>query len=255
VCECDQNDALKLEVLRNFNDYIKNNDSLIVNTISMLGDLYKNADTERTYDVEKDMKNILTFFAQLDKRDSVMNNIIDNIDDYLKANPHKKGEEIEKIKNIRDGIVLRDVQLAVLLGTPAEINAAADRTLLNTDNLNAVYGQANLQVVLSAEQLQVFLSTGQLNFILLGQAVAGLPVAAGWVVMDQSVINAVQSVASQGAIGVYPLPGDIVRDMHNIGDVYSSSSNLQDVMNAVTSVGSYINSYGPVLSSDIIEPL
>ncbi len=247
VCECDQNDALKLEVLRNFNDYIKNNDSLIVKTIAMLSDFYKDTVTAQSYDVERDMKNIVNYFNQLDKRDTIMDHIIDNIDAYLKANPAKKGEEIEKIKNIRDGIVLRDVQMAMMVGNQTEIQSVAERSILNLDNLYSMYGgQANLSRVISAQQINAVCSTGHLSEIISSQA------GVGFIVMDQDVIRAVNSYASQGVIGSYILPGAVVSSMHNIGSVYSSQSGLQDLMSAVGGLIGSVSSLSNVLN---VEPL
>jgi len=243
VCECDQNDALKLEVLRNFNDYIKNNDSLIANTVGMLSDLYKNAGTERSYDIEKDMKNILTYFAQLNRRDTTVYKLIDDIDTYLKAHPNEKGEEIEKLKNIRDGLVLRDVQLAVLSGDQNQVKSATRHNLLNPGNLKAYYGEATLNNVLSAEQLNSVYATGNLNVVVSNQSTVG------FIVLDQEVVNAVNSVAAVGAIGSYPIPAAVVSDMHNIGNIALGGTELSNVVSAVTNIGSYVNSMNATLNN------
>jgi hypothetical protein len=248
VCECDQNDAMKLETLRNFNDYIKNNDSLITNTVIMLSEFYKDTVSEKSFDVEQSMKNILNYFNQLDKRDTVMDNLITNIDAWLKANPKKKGTEIDNLKNVHDGLVLRDLQLAVVLGTPGEIQAAADRVILNTENLQAYYGIDFLNSILSAEQLNVILATGNLSDVLQGVD----KIDASSLILDQVVINAVGNVVSGGGLGIV-VPQAVVSDLQNLGDVYSNQNELQDVVQSVVSVGDFVNSLGDQLK--IIEPL
>jgi hypothetical protein len=248
VCECDQNDALKLEVLRNFNDYIKNNDSLIANTVNMLSDLYTKAGAEQSYDIEKDMKNILTYFGTLNKRDTVLTKLIDDIDTYLKAHPNEKGEEIEKLKNIRDGLVLRDVQLAVLSGDPDQVKSATSHNLLNPSNLKVYYGEANLNNVLTAEQLNSVNSTGSLNSVVSNQSTVG------FIILDHEVVNAVNAVTATSSIGSFSLPSSVVSDMHNIGNVTLSGVELSNVVGAVTSVNSYVNSMNTTLNN-ITEPL
>ncbi|MCX6234332.1 MAG: hypothetical protein NT175_06345 [Bacteroidetes bacterium] len=249
VCECDQNEALKLEILRNFNDYIKNNDSLLTGTITMLSEFYKDTVSEKSFDVEQSMKNILNYFNQLNKRDTVMDNLITNIDAWLKANPKKKGTEIDNLKNVRDGIVLRDMQMAILLGTPGEIQAAADRVILNTENLQAYYGIDFLNSILSAEQLNEFLATGSLNDVLN----ASNKIDASNFILDQGVINAVGNVVSPGDLGMV-VPMAVVSDLQNLNNVYGNLNELQDVVQSVVSVGDFVNSLNDQLQ-DIHEPI
>jgi hypothetical protein len=249
VCECDQNEALKLEVLRNFNDYIKNNDSLLTSTITMLSEFYKDTVSEKSFDVEQSMKNILNYFNQLNKRDTVMDNLITNIDAWLKANPKKKGTEIENLKNVRDGIVLRDLQMAIILGTPAEIQAVADQGILNTENLQAVYGTDFLNDVLSAEQLSDFMSTGSLNDILS----ASDKINASNFIFDQGVVNAVGNIISPGDLGIV-VPNAVVSGLQSLDNIYGNLNELQDVVQSVISVGDFVNSLNDQLQG-ISEPL
>lgn len=143
------NDPIKqknLELLKDFSGYIKNNNKTLQNTISMLTGFYLKDNADQSADVEKNLRDFGNYVNNLNEKDSVLNNALVSMDNFLLNNKtlRNKKAEIASLKAIRDQLLIGSVQLAGLI---------QDKPLSATLCSYAISSQAGLQGLLGQENL------------------------------------------------------------------------------------------------------
>jgi len=136
-------DAHGIVALEDYSEFLKNNQEMLENTLLMFVDFYNDDVSEVSFDVEQNLRNFANFVNQLNDKNVVLDESVDRMDDYIAQNIdlEEKTEEVENIKNIRDEIMLRNIQSSFFLNDQDKINSyVASKSMYNVDKLNFVVG-------------------------------------------------------------------------------------------------------------------
>jgi len=113
-----------VNALKDYADFIRNNDNMLETTISLLSGFYLNKSDESTMDIEKTMNDFGAYFSGLKQRDNVVTKVLENmskiIDNRIALNAHEY--DIKQLKSMRDQLVIKAIQLAALTGNLKTIN-------------------------------------------------------------------------------------------------------------------------------------
>ena len=110
-------DAAKINLLKDYSDFIKNNNKTLGITISMLTGFYLKDDSDQSADVEKNLRDFGNYVSNLNEKDSVLNLALRTMDNFMLSNKTltAKKTELASLKSIRDQLLLQGIQLAGLL--------------------------------------------------------------------------------------------------------------------------------------------
>lgn len=124
--------------LSDFRDFLENNNSVLTNTITMLVDFYNDTITESSADVENNLRAFVKYIRQLEEKDSVLTVMVNNLDDFIEDKEQAiiDKEEVEKLKAIRDELILRILQGAFVLDDPEAIAAISEKNLYSLSNVD-----------------------------------------------------------------------------------------------------------------------
>ncbi|MCK4677867.1 MAG: hypothetical protein KAT48_07030 [Bacteroidales bacterium] len=180
------NNQLGIEELKDYCEFVKNRNETLASTIAMYWDIYNDTVTEISFDVEQHMKNFINYYSQLNAKATVVDDVVEKSDQWIEENSAIEGNEneIERLKKLRDEVLLRDMQMAFVLGNNEKLGFILDKALFDMGSLNvlgiladneslgslvlAVNPQLSgiSQIPAAQENLNSFMATGELNFFI-----------------------------------------------------------------------------------------
>lgn len=108
----------KINAMKDYSDFIRNNNTTLNATIVMLSGFYGKDAVDASQDVEKTLQDFGNYVSNLNKKDSVLSQVLVNMDDFLlnsKAMQSRKTEFIQ-LKSVRDQLLIKGIELGGLLG-------------------------------------------------------------------------------------------------------------------------------------------
>jgi hypothetical protein len=117
-------EAEQMNALRDFSDFIRNNNKTLNNTISMLSSFYRNDSAGNSHDVEKNLRDFTAYVDNLNKKNPVLNQALITLDDFILKNKVLLAgpNEIEKLKAIRDQLLVKGIQLGAILRNQKQVS-------------------------------------------------------------------------------------------------------------------------------------
>ncbi|MEI7500824.1 MAG: hypothetical protein WCK84_10300 [Bacteroidota bacterium] len=198
-------EAAKIKVFQDYSDFIKNNNKTLSTTIRMLTCFYMKDTTDLSQDVEKNMRDFGNYVANLNQKDSILNQALVSMDNFLLTNKTMKAKtkEIASLKSIRDQLLIKGIQLSGMLQNAPlcsqllvlAISSQAGYDAVLQGSQGAVGAQQQVQAVHSAQTLQRVVSSKELEMVKLesSQQIGNIL---------QSQISAQQAVGKSGNLGV-----------------------------------------------------
>ncbi len=180
------NNLLGIEELKEYCEFVKNRNETLASTIAMYWDIYNDTVTEISFDVEQNLKNFINYYSQLNAKSTVVDDVVEKSDQWIEENSAIEGSEneIERLKKLRDEVLLRDMQMALVLGNNEKLGVILNKALFDVGSLNvlgiladneslgslALAVQPQLadisQAPAAQENLNSFMATGELNFFI-----------------------------------------------------------------------------------------
>ncbi|MHC1737684.1 MAG: hypothetical protein AB9882_06705 [Ignavibacteriaceae bacterium] len=123
------------EVSKNLSDFasfIDNNVEKTAATQSVLYNLYLKKEKSGTEDVGSKLANFVNYVLQMMERDSVMENTINRLNNYLASNPEVKGnlgKQLKKLQSLRDKIIVDTFLYGTVVGDKKKSDFAAEQKL------------------------------------------------------------------------------------------------------------------------------
>lgn len=175
VSEFTETYDLFFQELSDFRDFLKNNNTVLTNTITMLADFYNDTITESSADVENNLRAFVNYIRQLEEKDSVMTVAVNNLDTYIgdKEQTIIDREEVEKLKAIRDELLIRIIQGAYILNDPDAVVKVGDKKVYSWDNCNTILNTDQLQVFFGDLGVEILSTSTIESFILQGSEFIG----------------------------------------------------------------------------------
>ena len=206
ACDCYNMQDENIVALKDFIVFIENNNKVLDNTIFMLVDFYNDEVSEVSFDVESNFKNFVNYVNQFDQRDTVIDNVLNGMDDHIAANIdiEEGKEEIEQLKNIRDILLFRDIQGAFFVGDHEKLGILAQSSLFNVESLNGILAPAaieELNIAAARENLNIAADRENLNIILSSDQLSGIIL---W--SDVSFINNISDLGNREKLGFFLAP-------------------------------------------------
>lgn len=128
--------------LGNYCTMVENGNGQVYQMCQMCTDIVNDTVTEFSFDVEQNIRNYANYLNKLHVRDSLMKTVIDKSDFWITENEKddKKKDQVGKVKNIRDEILLRDLTQAIVTNNQDKINTYSDMVVYNVEYaVNSVY--------------------------------------------------------------------------------------------------------------------
>ena len=106
-----------LKPLKDYSEFIRNNNKTLGATISMLTGFYRNDTVSESADVEKNLREFGNYVSNLIVKDSVLEVSLKKMDNFLLKNKTVPGREraLASLKSIRDQLILSGIQMAALI--------------------------------------------------------------------------------------------------------------------------------------------
>jgi hypothetical protein len=226
-CGCYENES-DLASMKDFSEFISNNEEIMDNTIHMLFDFYNDDVSESSFDIESDLRNFVNYINQLEERSNELDIVIGGMDSYIADNigVEEKAEKIDNLKSIRDELLFRNIQGAIVMNNIDKINSVySNQVVYNTEILNQVTLLATdgLNYNIGNEVLGVYSATGELNGIL--NAIMSNE-ALGIILFDQGFVGNIETINS----------GIVLTNFDGLGVLPPWLSNLQ-ILGAVAGLG------------------
>jgi hypothetical protein len=107
----------KINVMKDFSDFIRNNNSSLNATIVMLSGFYGKEGGDASQDVERTFQDFGNYVNNMNKKDSILSQVLVNMDDYLLNSKtlQSRKAEFSQLKSIRDQLLIKGIQLGGLL--------------------------------------------------------------------------------------------------------------------------------------------
>ena len=133
-----------VQKLTEYSDFLKNNLNNLISTVEMLSDFYTGKSKDQSVDVEGKMFAFINFVSQMAYRDSVFEETINNIDDFIRTtdNTSSRKEEIKKLKEIRDRMLVDDFVYSVAIGDNKRLQSIGSAPCYTNKTINSFYPQA-----------------------------------------------------------------------------------------------------------------
>jgi hypothetical protein len=196
-------EAVKIKVLQDYSDFIRNNNKTLTITIRMLTCFYMKDTTDLSQDVEKNMRDFGNYVNNLTEKDSILNQALVSMDNFLLTNKTMKAKtaEIASLKSIRDQLLIRGIQLSGMLQDKPLCSNLLSYALSSQAGYNAILvGNQALNVVASQQQVQAIQNAQSLQSVINSQEVGfGSSQQLGVIIQSQQSVQAVQSQQSVGA--------------------------------------------------------
>ncbi len=204
-----------IEQMTDFRDFLKNNNDVLYTTVFMLGDFYKDTISESSADVENNLRLFANYVKKMEEKDSILTVMVNNLDVCVEQGCGGKivsEQEIEKLKSIRDELLIRVVQQAYVFNDPVALKAVEDKPLFSADNL---------QSVLNSNSLSSYYGSGFAEAIVLSTPLSGLFIGSDAAL--QGTLSSESALSKEGNLGL--VVGFVLADQNFIGNIQSLSSN------------------------------
>ncbi len=105
-----------LLLVKDFSDFIKNNNKTLETTVVMLAGFYEKKSDE-SLDVEKNLREFGNYVKNLNEKDSLLSVALLSMDNFMLSNKSLKSrkDEFVQLKSIRDRLLIKGIQTAGLL--------------------------------------------------------------------------------------------------------------------------------------------
>jgi hypothetical protein len=269
--------------LTDFKDFLKNNNEVLYTTVFMLGDFYKDTISESSADVENNLRAFANYVQKLEEKDSILTVMVSSLDTYMEANEQQivDKQELDKLRGIRDEMLIRVVQQAYVFNDPSALKFIEDKVISDIAGLNAVYDMTQLSNAVGSESMGAFFGKPIGSVFVGGQGELGSttgdggapaggggggalppvhppsdPSGAGFgglqnfFLFDQGVLSQIQSLSSNEALNV--VINSIVIGSSEVG-AQGSISNIQSLNGIVC--GSAIISAQDFIGSSTLQSL
>jgi len=145
----DPKKAATMLALKDFSDYIKNNNKTLRATISLLTGFYLKDEQEQSADVEKNLRAFGNYVNNLNEKDSILELALTSIDNFMLSNRvlKTKKTELANLKAIRDQLLIGSVQLAGLIQDKPLSATLCSYAISSQGSLQKLYGQEDLGMV------------------------------------------------------------------------------------------------------------
>ena len=194
-------EVARINVLRDYSDFIRNNNKTLNATIVMLTTFYLKDTTDQSQDVENNMRAFGNYVNNLTERDSVLNQALVSMDNFLLNNAtiRNKKVEIASLKSIRDQLLIKGIQLSGVLQDKPLCSQLISYALSSQSAYNIiVYNKGQIgrldplsQVVTSPQNALV-----SLNILELQNAIQSLEVGFGSESQLREIIQSQQPVSA-----------------------------------------------------------
>lgn len=227
-------EAAKIKVFQDYSDFIKNNNKTLTITIRMLTCFYMKDTTDLSQDVEKNMRDFGSYVNNLNEKDSVLNQALVSMDNFLLTNKTMKTKttEIASLKSIRDQLLIKGIQLSGmiqdkplcsnLLAYALSSQAGYNAVLSVNQTLNVAASQQQIQAIGNAQTLQRVISSQEVGF--------GSSQQLGQILQSQQSVNAVKN--SQQNVGAALVGSVVVYSSSNLQFLYGTPGQLSKVISA-----------------------
>ena len=249
----DQTAKDDLQDLKQYSDFIKNNNLILQQTINLLSGFYTGELTDQSVDVEQKLRDFGAYVNRLQAMDSVLSKTIVNIDDFMLSETFKSSEEeIARLKSIRDQMLANGIQLSGVLNDRSLTYNLLSYALSSQDKYNALegqdlsvifYGQEQIQCVNSQDAIQAIGSSAGLSAHGTGyQAASGLGIlysaeSKQFIAVDVKDINALGNVELQFLSAYKALSFLEAQNLNVIMNNYSLQNVLQSNNLGLLSLG------------------
>ena len=161
--------------LADFKDFLKNNNEVLYTTVFMLCDFYKDTISESSADVENNLRAFVNYVQKLEEKDSILTIMVNNLDTYMEANEQQivDRQELDKLRGIRDEMLVRVVQQAYVFNDPSALKAVEDKVISNIAGLSAVYDAVQLSNAVGSAWVGAVANTAIGSYTLGGQGGLG----------------------------------------------------------------------------------
>ena len=158
----DPKKATTMLALKDFSDYIKNNNKTLRATISLLTGFYLKDEQEQSADVEKNLRAFGNYVNNLNEKDSILELALTSIDNFMLSNRvlKTKKTELANLKAIRDQLLIGSVQLAGLIQDKPLSATLCSYAISSQAGLQGLLGQENLGVIRNQDNLGDQIMTG-----------------------------------------------------------------------------------------------
>jgi hypothetical protein len=108
----------KIKVMKDYSDFIRNNNASLNATIVMLTAFYGKDGGDASQDVERTLQDFGNYVSNMSKKDSILSQVLVNMDEYLLNSKTLQSREAEfrQLKSIRDQLLVKGIQFGGLLG-------------------------------------------------------------------------------------------------------------------------------------------
>jgi hypothetical protein len=150
-----ENGCANMVVLKDYSDFIKNNNKTLGTTISMLTGFYLKDQSDQSADVEKNLRDFGNYVNNLNEKDSILEVALRNMDSFLLANKtlQARKTELNQLKAIRDQMLIGSIQLSGLLQDKPLCATLCSYALSSQDNLKVIFGQQKIDAVANQQNL------------------------------------------------------------------------------------------------------
>jgi hypothetical protein len=125
--------------LKEYADYLSNNNSIIENKIGLLTALYNEGVTSIAPEDQIKFRDFEEYTARFFMTDSAMHNIVPEIERIVSGNLNLKENEIRSLKSIHDQILFKNLQVSLLEGDAASAKEILSAKLYNSDNISYAF--------------------------------------------------------------------------------------------------------------------
>jgi len=148
--------------LADFAAFIDNNVEKTAATQNVLYKLYVKKEKTGTEDVGSKLANFVNYVLQLMDRDSVMENTITRLNNYIASNPQVKGnlgKQLKQLQSLRDKIIVDTFLYGTVVGDKKKTDFAGNQILGNKDVMGMVQSEG------TAVQMVVIERAAALNIV------------------------------------------------------------------------------------------
>lgn len=125
-----------IAAIKQFSDFIDNNNKVVHETILTIAELGTSGSNKSNVDVEQKLKQYYNFINQFMIRDSIFENTISNIDFAIFNNTIPRNE-VEKIINLRNQIVIDNLLYGLVTADTSKILYSSAQRILNSNVMNS----------------------------------------------------------------------------------------------------------------------
>ena len=152
-----------VKVLKDYSEFIKNNNQSLLSTIAMLSGFYLKTQSDQSVDVEKTLRDFGNYVKGVTQKDSIVDRALRSMDNFMLTEKilKERKTELSNLKSIRDQLLIKGIQLAGILNDVPLSAALISNAISAQQGLNIVLGQTSLGVF--AQDKLNLLNTGNLG--------------------------------------------------------------------------------------------